>query len=74
MWAKVANTAAKFAPSDASVGVATAICRPGLDPAEWIKAADAELYKAKAAGRNCVMGQFFDEQAMRETWKVALSA
>lgn len=57
-----------------SVGVATAICRPGMDPAEWIKAADAELYKAKAAGRNCVMDQFFDEQAMGETWKVAAAA
>lgn len=42
-----------------SIGVATAICVPGATPEAWVKAADAELYKAKAAGRNSVSGRTF---------------
>ncbi|WP_029074612.1 diguanylate cyclase [Kaistia adipata] len=42
-----------------SIGVATAACVPGATPEAWVKAADAELYKAKAAGRNSVSGRTF---------------
>lgn len=43
-----------------SIGVATATCMPGATPEAWVKAADAELYKAKAAGRNSVSGRIFE--------------
>jgi diguanylate cyclase (GGDEF)-like protein len=43
-----------------SIGVATATCVPGVTPEAWVKAADAELYKAKAAGRNSVSGRSFE--------------
>lgn len=48
-----------------SIGVATATCHPGLDPMNWIKAADVQLYLAKAAGRHAVFGRVFDERALR---------
>ncbi|MBL6458993.1 diguanylate cyclase [Belnapia sp. T6] len=48
-----------------SIGVATATCYPGLDPMNWIKAADVQLYLAKAAGRNAVFGRIFDERTFR---------
>jgi diguanylate cyclase (GGDEF)-like protein len=43
-----------------SLGVATARCAPAADPARWIRAADLQLYEAKAAGRNRVLGTLFD--------------
>jgi diguanylate cyclase (GGDEF)-like protein len=43
-----------------SIGVATATCVPGATPEAWVKAADAELYKAKGAGRNSVSGRIFE--------------
>jgi len=43
-----------------SLGVATALCQPGSLPEAWIKAADKQLYLAKAAGRNVVEGVIFD--------------
>jgi diguanylate cyclase (GGDEF)-like protein len=43
-----------------SIGVATAACMPGAAPEAWVKDADAELYKAKAAGRNSVSGRIFE--------------
>jgi diguanylate cyclase (GGDEF)-like protein len=43
-----------------SVGVATANCMPGMAPELWIKAADRQLYSAKASGRNNVVGTIFD--------------
>lgn len=46
-----------------SVGVATAICMPGMTPELWINAADHQLYLAKAAGRNNVIGTIFDAAA-----------
>jgi diguanylate cyclase (GGDEF)-like protein len=43
-----------------SVGVATARCTPGMAPALWIQAADRQMYMAKAAGRDSVVGTVFD--------------
>ncbi|MCG7363712.1 diguanylate cyclase [Roseomonas sp. ACRSG] len=54
-----------------SVGVATAACAPGIDPISWIKAADDQLYQAKARGRNNVEGRVFLEAEMRNTWSEA---
>jgi diguanylate cyclase (GGDEF)-like protein len=42
-----------------SVGVATASCRPGMQPTEWIEAADAQLYSVKRRGRNGIAGCTF---------------
>jgi diguanylate cyclase (GGDEF)-like protein len=42
-----------------SVGVATAACKAGMAPELWIQAADRQLYLAKAAGRNNVVGTVF---------------
>jgi diguanylate cyclase (GGDEF)-like protein len=42
-----------------SVGVATARCFPGMTPLLWINNADHQLYLAKAAGRNNVLGITF---------------
>ncbi|MBV1796625.1 diguanylate cyclase [Siccirubricoccus sp. G192] len=49
-----------------SVGVATAICTPGADLSSWIRAADAQLYLAKAAGRNNVVGRVFEDRELKE--------
>jgi len=46
-----------------SVGVAAAICLPGMPAELWIKAADRQLYMAKASGRNNVIGTIFDSAA-----------
>ncbi len=48
-----------------SVGVATAACFAGADPMSWIRAADEQLYLAKAAGRNKVVGRIFEERELR---------
>lgn len=48
-----------------SIGVATATCSPNMDPVNWIMAADSQLYRAKAAGRNGVEGRFFLEAEMK---------
>ena len=42
-----------------SIGVATSPCMPGLAPASWVTAADTQLYLAKQAGRNNVVGRVF---------------
>jgi diguanylate cyclase (GGDEF)-like protein len=49
-----------------SVGVATATCASDTDPVSWIKAADAQLYLAKKAGRNGVVGRVYNETEIRE--------
>lgn len=43
-----------------SIGVATAACVPGAVPDHWMRVADSQLYLAKAAGRNNVIGTTFD--------------
>lgn len=43
-----------------SVGVATAPCTPDIQPEAWVAAADTQLYLAKNAGRNRVVGQVFN--------------
>jgi diguanylate cyclase (GGDEF)-like protein len=48
-----------------SVGCATAPCLPGADPISWVKAADAQLYLAKASGRNGVSGRVFDTRGLQ---------
>jgi diguanylate cyclase (GGDEF)-like protein len=45
-----------------SVGVATANCLPGMASELWIRAADRQLYLAKATGRNNVVGAIFDTE------------
>lgn len=47
-----------------SIGVATARVMPGAKPGAWIEAADAQLYLAKAAGRNSAMGTVFNGAAV----------
>jgi diguanylate cyclase (GGDEF)-like protein len=47
-----------------SLGVATARCMLGMAPELWIKAADRQLYLAKAAGRNNVVGTVFGAEAL----------
>ncbi|MCB4770127.1 diguanylate cyclase [Ancylobacter sp. Lp-2] len=42
-----------------SVGVATAACALGASPEAWVRAADEQLYLAKSAGRNQVLGTQF---------------
>jgi diguanylate cyclase (GGDEF)-like protein len=60
-----------------SVGVATACCMPGMAPELWIKGADRQLYLAKAAGRDNVVGTIFDaasaltEDVIRQTGQPA---
>jgi diguanylate cyclase (GGDEF)-like protein len=49
-----------------SIGVATATCTAGADPVAWIKVADAQLYLAKAAGRNSIVGRIFEQTEMQE--------
>ncbi len=55
-----------------SVGVATAACAPEIPPEAWVTAADTQLYLAKNAGRNRVVGRTFEVDELRAT--VALTA
>jgi diguanylate cyclase (GGDEF)-like protein len=51
-----------------SVGVATCACEPGIAPGAWVLAADKQLYLAKSAGRNGVVGRTFMPQEMLAFW------
>lgn len=42
-----------------SMGVAAALIRVGMQPGLWIRAADQQLYLAKAAGRDQIKGEVF---------------
>jgi diguanylate cyclase (GGDEF)-like protein len=47
-----------------SLGVATGCCAMDLKPEAWIDAADSQLYRAKAAGRNTVYGRVFSRDEL----------
>jgi diguanylate cyclase (GGDEF)-like protein len=49
-----------------SIGVATSPCLAGLSPASWVSAADTQLYLAKKAGRNSVVGRVFSAAELDE--------
>lgn len=60
----IPHTASETASSvTVSIGVATAAVTAGAQPEAWIKVADKQLYLAKSAGRNMVMGVSFAVQA-----------
>lgn len=42
-----------------SIGIATAICNPGMQPELWIGEADRQLYFSKSGGRNRITGSLF---------------
>lgn len=44
-----------------SIGIATARSHPDMTPESWTNVADAALYKAKAAGRNQIHAQEFED-------------
>ncbi|BCP51907.1 diguanylate cyclase response regulator [Kaistia sp. 32K] len=57
----IPHSGSEAAPTvSVSIGVATAPCVPGAPPEAWIRAADEQLYIAKAAGRNMVSGTIFE--------------
>ncbi len=47
-----------------SLGVATAPVTAGIPPDAWVNAADVQLYKAKNAGRNRVIGRVFNREEL----------
>jgi diguanylate cyclase (GGDEF)-like protein len=55
----------------ASLGVATAVCSPDIPPEAWVSAADAQLYLAKNAGRNRVIGRIFERDELLAALKSA---
>ncbi|MBB3957276.1 diguanylate cyclase [Novosphingobium sediminicola] len=55
-----------------SVGIASARCRPGLARDLWVKVADNQLYLAKVAGRNKVVGTVFGIENSEESQYMTL--
>lgn len=50
-----------------SIGVATAVCEPDIPPEAWVSAADSQLYQAKSAGRNRLIGRIFGRDELLAT-------
>ena len=47
----------RLAPLKMTVSIGLAVSKPGTSPTDLISGADAALYRAKRAGKNCVRAE-----------------
>lgn len=72
---KIPHAASAVAPYvTVSVGVASSRCVEGADPDWWLDEADRQLYRAKDAGRNKLMGIEFDAASRLASDQLAYQA